>query len=78
MFSLLFGVLMVAFSIFACLPFGLDWGLEVVDFLKGALPVFAVLLGILSIFIGFADIKDKAEAKREEAESKAAEETTKK
>ena len=77
MFSLIVGVIMIAFAVFACLPSCLDWMAFVIDFLKGAVPVFAALAGLLAIFIGFADIKDKAEARREEAESKAAEDSAK-
>ena len=78
MFTLIVGILMVAFAVIACLPGCLHWGSYVIDFLKGGLPVGAILIGILAIFIGFADIKDKAEAKREEAESKASESEIKK
>ena len=78
MFTLIVGVLMVAFALIACLPGCLNWGAYVINFLKGALPVGSLLIGILAIFIGFADIKDKAEAKREEAESKASESESKK
>jgi hypothetical protein len=33
-------------------------------------PVIAILIGLIAIFIGIADIKDRAEAKKEEAEKK--------
>ena len=38
-------------------------------FLKGFLPVFSAFIGLIAILIGFADIKDKSEAKKEEAEA---------
>ena len=69
MVSLIVGIILIAFTFVACAPGMLDWGLEVIDFIKGALPVFCAFVGIIAIFIGFADIKDKKEAKREEAES---------
>jgi len=77
--AIIFGLLIVAAAVFAVLPpealgFGLGWGVEVLKFLKGALPVLAVLIGLIAIFIGIADIKDRAEAraeaKKEEAEKK--------
>ena len=78
MFAILFGVLLIAFSVFAALPFGLGWGDEIIFVLKGALPVVAVLLGIFAIFIGLADMNDRREAKLEEDEARKAEEDAKK
>jgi len=77
--AIIIGLLIVAAAVFAVLPpealgFGLGWGGDVLAFLKGALPVIAVLIGLIAVFIGIADIKDraeaKAEAKKEEAEKK--------
>jgi len=73
--SLIIGLLIIAAAVFAILPpeiagFGFGWGANVVDFLKGGVPVVAILIGIISIFIGIADMKDRAEAKKEEAEKK--------
>lgn len=72
------GLLIIAAAVFAILPadvlgFGLGWGTHVLDFLKGGVPVILILVGLIAIFIGIADMKDRAEAKKEEAE-KAAEE----
>ena len=47
----------------------LNWGENVIYFLKGSLPVFSAFIGLIAILIGFADIKDKSEAKKEEAEA---------
>lgn len=73
MFSLIIGIILVAFTAFACLPksilgFGLEWGEEVILFLKGCAPVGAAFLGLIAIMLGIADIREKREAKREEAE----------
>ncbi|MCQ2592119.1 MAG: hypothetical protein MJ188_04985 [Treponema sp.] len=66
MISIILGILFIAFTVFACIPFGpLAWGSEVISFLKGSLPVVSVLLAIICFFIGAADIKDKQEAKHE-------------
>lgn len=70
MVSLIVGVVLCAFCVFACLPSGLGWNGQVVEFLKGFAPVFAAFCGLMSIFIGFADIKDKSEAKKEDKASK--------
>jgi len=69
--SLIIGIIILAAAVFAFLPpdvvgFGLGWRNDVLAFLRGALPVIAVLIGIIAVFIGIADIKDRAEAKKEE------------
>jgi len=71
--SLIFGIIILAAAVFAVLPpdtvgFGLGWGENVTAFLRGGLPVFAILIGIIAVFIGIADMKDRAEAKKEAAE----------
>jgi hypothetical protein len=76
--SLIIGIVILAAAVFAALPkevlgFGLDWWDDILAFLKGGLPVLAVLIGLIAVFIGIADMKDRAEAKREEAEAGKAE-----
>jgi len=69
--SLIIGLIILAAAVFSILPktgFGLGWGDKVLEFLMGALPVIAILVGIIAVFIGIADIKDHAEAKKEEKE----------
>ncbi len=78
--ALIVGIILIAFCVFACLPkelisFGLAWGPEVINFLKGCAPVLAAFIGLIAIFIGFADIKDKKEAKREEKLARQSEKT---
>ena len=72
MIALLIGILLVAFGVYAVLPIGsagfLNWSQEVLAFLKGGAPILAFLIGLISFFIGIADIKDKIEAKKEEQE----------
>lgn len=70
MVALLVGLLLIVFAVFAVLPFpwALRWWPEVIQFLKGGVPLMAVFIGIISFFVGVADIKDKIETKREEAE----------
>lgn len=66
MLAVIFGVLCIAFTVFAALPAGLGWTAEIIFVLKGALPIIAALIGIVSFFIGIADFKDKLEARKEE------------
>ncbi len=68
MISIILGIIFIGFTVFACLPMGpLNWGEDIISFLKGFAPVISVFLGIICFFIGAADIKDKKEAKQEEA-----------
>ena len=77
MVSLIAGIIFIAFTFFALLPsFPLNWGADVLVFLKGCLPVLSALVGLICLFIGVADIKDKNEAKKEEAASKQQESKT--
>ena len=70
MVALIVGLLFIAFPVFAALPSGLGWAAHIVLFLKGFLPFFTAFTGLIALFIGIADIKDKNEAKKEEAASK--------
>ncbi len=70
MIALIIGIVLLVFGVWAILPntvlFGLGWGPQVVQFLMGGGPILALLIGIISLFIGIADIKDKIDAKKEE------------
>ncbi len=70
MVSLIVGIIFCAFTVFAALPGGLNWGSEIILFVKGAAPCLAAFVGLITIFIGIADLKDKSEAKKEEQMSK--------
>jgi len=75
MVSIILGILFIAFTVFAVLPAcPLNWGADVISFLKGCTPVFAAFVGLVCLFIGAADIKDKNEAKKEAAEEAKAKE----
>lgn len=74
--SLLCGIIILAAAVFAVLPpetagFGFGWWKDVLAFLRGGLPVIAVFIALVAIFIGIADMKDRAEAKKEEARENA-------
>lgn len=73
MLAFITGIILIAFTVFAALPAGLNWGAEILLFLRGGAPILAGFAGIIALFIGIADIKDKQDAKKEEAAMKAAE-----
>ena len=62
MVAIIIGIILIAFTVAAALPCFLNWGPEIIMFLKGCAPVLSALIGILAVFIGIADIKDKKEA----------------
>jgi uncharacterized membrane protein required for colicin V production len=67
------GLVIIVAAVFAIMPsdiigFGLGWGDDVLAFLRGGVPVIAILAGIIAIFIGIADMKDRAEAKKEDTQ----------
>lgn len=70
MVALIIGILFIAFAVISVIPVDglLNWGTQVIAFLQGGAPVLAVFIGLIAIFIGIADIKDRIEAKKEEAE----------
>lgn len=70
MVALIVGIVFMAFAVIAVLPFGLGWWSDVLQFLRGSLPVLAAFIGLIAVFIGVADIKDRIEAKKEEEEEK--------
>ena len=62
--ALILGFVVILIALLAILPAGLGWGEDVLAFLRGSLPVIAGLIGILLIFVGIADIKDRSEVKK--------------
>ena len=74
MVALLIGLLLVLFAVYAVLPFSwsLNWWPDLVRFLKGGIPLIALFVGLISFFVGVADLKDRAETRKEEAEEKEA------
>jgi hypothetical protein len=66
--AIVLGLIFLAAAVLAVLPAGLSWWADVLTFLRGALPVLAVLIGLIALFIGIADLKDKAGAKKETPE----------
>ena len=62
--ALVIGFVVIVVAVLAVLPAGLGWWEDVLSFLRGALPVIAVLIGLILIFTGIADIKDRRDAKK--------------
>ena len=79
MIAIVFGILALAFAVYAVLPLafplGLNWGPQLVAFLQGGGPLLALMIGLLALLIGLADLKDKAAAKKEAAEEAATQES---
>lgn len=67
--SLVLGVVIILAALGAVLPAGLGWWDDVLIFLRGALPVFAVFIGLIALCIGVADIKDRIDARKEEKQA---------
>jgi len=79
--AVIIGIIIVIAAVFAILPadvigFGLGWGNDVLAFLRGGVPVIAILIGLVAIFIGIADMKDRAEARAEAKKEEKSEPST--
>ena len=70
MMSLIVGLILIGFTVFAGLPQGLGWYKEMLLVLKGGLPIFTALIGLISIFVGVADIRDRQDERKEEEKMK--------
>ena len=68
MVALIVGLLFVLFAVYSVLPvsWSLNWWVPVLEWLQGGIPLLALFIGLIAIFIGIADIKDRIEAKKEE------------
>ena len=76
MIALIVGIICIVFAVYSVLPiegWGLRWWDEVLLVLKGGVPLVALFIGLIAVLIGVADIRDRIEAKKEEAEEDQAE-----
>ena len=64
--ALILGLVVLLAAVLAVLPASLGWGEDVLAFLRGSLPVVGGIIGLILIFMGIADIRERLEAKREE------------
>ena len=62
--ALILGLAVIIVAVLAVLPCGLGWGGDVLAFLRGALPVIAGIIGLVLLFVGIADIKERADEKK--------------
>ncbi|MCX7787369.1 MAG: hypothetical protein N2442_06710 [Spirochaetes bacterium] len=78
MTALLVGIGLVLVAVYLVLPvsWSPQWLNSVLEFLKGGIPIGALMIGLLAIFIGITDIKDRIEAKKEEEKEKSEESST--
>ena len=67
--ALFLGLVVIIVAILAILPSGLGWKEDVLVFLRGSLPIAAVLIGIALVFTGLSDIKDSFDAKKDKEQS---------
>ena len=67
--ALILGLVVIIVAVLAILPAGLGWSEDVLAFLRGSLPVIAIIIGLLLLIVGIADIRDRAAAKKEEKEN---------
>lgn len=70
MIALIVGIVFVLFAVYSVLPvegWGIQWWDELILVLKGGLPLLAAFVGLIAVLIGVADIRDRLEAKKEEA-----------
>ena len=63
--ALILGFVALIVAVLAVLPAGLNWAEDVLAFLRGSLPILAGFIGLILVFTGIADIKDRAEAKKD-------------
>jgi len=67
--ALILGLVVITAAVLAVLPIGLGWREDVLSFLRGALPVISGLIGLIMVFIGITSIKDRAEARKNNAQN---------
>ena len=62
--ALILGLVVIIVAVLAVMPAGLGWKDDVLVFLKGSLPVVAVLIGLLLVFTGITDVKDGIDSRK--------------
>ena len=57
--ALFLGIIVLLIAVLAILPFGLGWSGDVLAFLRGAMPIIAIFIGLILVFVGITDIKER-------------------
>ena len=63
--AIILGIVIIAVAVLTIIPYGLGWYNEVLMVLRGALPLLGGLIGIILLFAGISDLKEKADVKKE-------------
>ena len=63
--ALILGFTIILVAVLAVLPAGLGWKEDVLTFLRGMLPVAFCLIGLILVFVGVSDIKERADARKD-------------
>ena len=59
--ALILGFIFILVAALAILPVGLGWGVDVLAFLRGVFPVIAIFVGLVMVFVGISDIKERSD-----------------
>jgi len=63
--ALILGFVVILTAVLTVLPIGLGWWEDTLGFLRGFLPIISLLIGLILVFTGISDMKDRAEARKE-------------
>ncbi|MCL2007100.1 MAG: hypothetical protein FWG77_03355 [Treponema sp.] len=67
--ALILGFAVILAAVLTILPAGLGWSDDVLAFLRGSLPILAGLIGLILVFAGISDIKDRIDEKKHSKEN---------
>ena len=62
--TLIIGFAVIGVAVLSVLPSGLNWGSDVLSFLRGSIPIVAVFVSLILIFLGVSNIADRVSGKR--------------
>ena len=63
--AVILGAVVIFAAVISIIPAGLGWKDEVLAFLRGSLPVIALIIGVILLFAGVTDIKERIDSKKE-------------
>ena len=62
--TLIIGFAVIGVAVLSVLPSGLNWGSDVLSFLRGSIPIVAFFVSLILIFLGVSNIADRVSGKR--------------